>query len=178
MAFPQYAKTNHPAVIEAIRETHRRDKEFIASARELSEKLTGEPDQAVFVGDFWVGQQMVGIHRNYADMLNEHWGRWKKPKGIVVEPYKNNPIYDEVQNVAFEAADIPGRENLIWGRGRVGTGVLWESDGWVYSGIGFSPERDYPGQEEYGWQEILTSEFYLEMEKENTYREILSEQEA
>src|SRR5699024_4487250 len=100
MSFPQYAKTDHPEVVESIRETLRRDKEFGERVHALAERLTGDNGAGWVNGDLFDRKVMVGIDRKYKDKLP---GQWKKPDGGCVKPYKKNPIYEEISKIHYRA---------------------------------------------------------------------------
>lgn len=171
--FPDYAKTTNPEVIEAIRETLRRREDFFKRMRSLSEKLTSHSDKAMFGGWPLVKQYMTGI----SDDVNTATlpGRWKQPDRGVLRPFKNNPILAEIEGVNYGAVDIPGRENLALGFGRMGTGTVFEHAGAVYSHWGFErepmSEKNAAEAEEYGWTEILASEYHAARESELAQRQ-------
>ena len=180
MAFPQYAKTDHPEVLHALMENESLDEEFGKHVHALAERLTGDPNAGIVNGEVLRGNQMVGIAEEYVDKLP---GKWKKPRNGFVEPYKNNPIYDEIQAISYRPVPLPGRGNLLFGfngSGRVmGTGLVFEYDGYVYSGVAFNIEAGQTAKhEEYGWQEILPSEFHLAVEAENERRRKLRDSDG
>jgi hypothetical protein len=175
MTFPQYAKTNHPKVLEAVRETLRRDREFGERVQSMAAALTGDQDAGYVNGDLFDKKVMVGIATKYKDQLP---GRWKKPDGGCVKPYKNNPISEEISSIRYKAVRIPGRDNLVFGVGYLGTGTVFEYEGWVYSGYGFQTEHSPEDQDEFGWVEIMPSEFYKAVEDENERRRKLRESDG
>jgi|SRR5690625_24275 len=172
-SFPQYAKTDHPEVLQALAENISLEREFGKQVDALAERLTGNSEAGFINGSLLRGYAMVGIDADYADVLP---GKWKKPQQGVVEPYKNNPIYDEMQAISYRPVSVPGRGNVLFGfngAGRVmGTGLVFEYEGYVYSGLTFTIEAGRTGDfEQYGWVEIMPSEFHLALEAENKRRE-------
>jgi hypothetical protein len=171
--FPAFAKSNHPDVLESIHETHRRAKEFHQKMGDAAENIVGERNGIFYRGFMFDGQSFSGFSYQAVKAADVP-GQWKKPEGGVTRPYKNNPIWDELKGLTFEAAKIPGRTNLMWGIGRMGTGTLFDHDGYVYSGINFPldtmSEREAAEAEEFGWTEIMASEFHKAMETVNALR--------
>ncbi|GAA0187969.1 hypothetical protein [Glutamicibacter creatinolyticus] len=167
--FPQQAKTNHPDVIAAIEETLRREAEFRVKARAISEKYTGDPLKGWLNGRTFEGQHLSQIQVTEEQYKNLP-GRWKQRDHMGrTAPYKNNPVCEEF-HVGFRAENIPGRGNILWGSGYMGTGTVFLHHGYVYSHLGFKPqigEKAHSEIAEYGWTEILASELHLALEAYN-----------
>lgn len=170
--FPLQAKTNHPAVIASIEETLRRETEFRNKAREVSERYTGDPLKGWLNGRTYEGQRLSQIQVTEEQYKNLP-GRWKQRDHLGrTAPYKNNPVCKEF-HVGFKADRIPGRGNILWGSGYMGTGTVFLHDGYVYSLLGFKPqisEKEYSEIAEYGWTEIMASELHLALEAYNASR--------
>lgn len=172
--FPAFAKSNHPDVLEAIRETERRAKDFHERMGDVAEKIVGERNGIYLNGWMFDGQSFTGFSHAAVKNANAP-GQWTQPRNGITRPYKSNPIWDELKGLSFKAADIPGRTNLMWGAGRMGTGTIFEHDGFIYSGINFTlhdmNEKQAAEAEEFGWTEIMASEFHKAMETVNAERE-------
>lgn len=175
-AFPQYAKSEHPDVIAAIRETARLAKEFYHKLDDLSEEITGGRGNGYLRGNMFDQQFCSGFDAKAVKEASAP-GQWTKPEGGVTRPYKSNPLWQKMKDLGFTAPDIPGRENLMWGVGYMGTGIIFELEGWAYSGISFQlhpmSEKLAAAAEEFGWTEIMPSEFHKAMETENARRAAL-----
>lgn len=169
--FPESAKTSHPEVLEAIRESERRWEAFLEKMRDVSEKYTGERHHGYFSGDRFDRAGMTGVR---ASELNaDAPGQWKKPNRGVTEPYSKNPARADF-NVGYRAVPIPGRGNFHMSHGYMGSGVFFIHDGYAYSHYGFPVERGeaHRGEAEaYGWEEILASELHKALEDYNASRE-------
>lgn len=175
--FPMYAKTDNPHVCEAVRETERRREEFLAKARDMSIRLTGEPGNGFFNGWDFDKLHLVGFR---SGTVLDGNGRWTQPKSGVTRPYSNNPLRAEMSAIHYRAAELPGRGNVMWGGGRMGTGTIFEHGGHVYSGLSFTPDLTPVKAEqmvEFGWVEIMPSEFHKAMEDENARRALLESKE-
>lgn len=162
--FPDFAKSTNVDVLESVRETYRRRKEFFAKLKEVSKKYTGVENAGFYSGSTFESMHMSGIGRAYVEDVSKLPGQWKKPDRGVLKPYKNNLVVTADFSIGYKAADIPGRGNLVWGHGRLGTGVLFEFEGAIYSHFGFErfdmTETVAAEAEEFGWTEILASEYY------------------
>lgn len=160
--FPNYAKSEHPAVIEAVRAIYASKQEFMDKARELSLKYTDGPGNVYYSGWFLDSLAVTGLSANSVD-VSALPGKWKKPVRNVIAPYVSNPVTADFK-IRHKAVDIPGRGNLVWGHGRLGTGIAFEHVGAVYSYFGFDRHpMSVDGQTEadrYGWTEILASEYH------------------
>lgn len=180
MPFPTFAKSTHPDVLASIRETADRFEQFQSEMRALSERLTGEPSHAFYAGSHYHGMTMTGISAKVDPATLP--GRWKKPCEGMQKPFKNNPVAADLEAVRYLAASIPGRGNLIWGHGRIGTGTIFEFEGAIYSHLGFDREPMNDTQaaaaEQFGWTEIVGSEFHRAFEGENARRAQLREKDA
>lgn len=173
-AFPAFSKTSHPAVVDCIHEIQRLAEEFNQRVQQLAEEITGDRETGYSNGWLLVGKSMVGFDAEAVEKANAP-GRWKKPQGGMVAPFKSNPIHDQMSAVSYTAPHIPGRGNMHLGEGVMGTGQAFELDGTVYSRINFwiRPEYQYSDMAEFGWTEIKASEFYtaLESAQERAKRE-------
>lgn len=170
--FPQAAKTNHPDVIASINETLRREAEMRDAARAISEKYTGDKLKG------WLsGRTFDGLRLSQIQVTDEQFaslpGRWKKRDHMGrTSPYANNPEV-ETFNVGYKPEHIPGRGNILWGGGYMGTGTIFIHDGWAYSYLGFAPdisEKEFAEIEKYGWTEIVGSELHKALEDYNEAR--------
>lgn len=159
--FPDYAKSDHKEVFKAFRAVKKQRVDFLTKAQEVSLKYTGRKTNAYVNGSEFGGMSFAGISA-FSVNVDDLPGRWKTPAGNILTPFKNNPISEEF-NFGYKAVNVPGRGNLIWGQGRMGTGVLFEHDGFIYSHIGFETRdlnpRDEEAMNEFGWTEILASEY-------------------
>lgn len=168
--FPQFAKTSHPEVLEAIRESERRWDEFLERMRDVSEKYTGERHNGYFSGDRFDRASMTGVRAT--QLIQSAPGRWKKAVRGVTEPYSNNPARADF-NIGYRAVTIPGRGNLHMSSGYFGSGVFFIHEGYAYSHYGFRIERGeaHRGEAEaYGWEEIMPSELHKALEDYNANR--------
>lgn len=173
--FPTYAKTNHPDVLASMEKTKALREEFREKLRDVSEKYTGDRYAAYTSGWEHDRVHMSGIA---ADKLLPEMktGRWKQPRNGVIEPYANNPVSKDF-NIGYKADIVPGRGNILWGNGRMGTGTLFVWNGYVYSYMGFTAEiseKLASERDEYGWEEVLGSEIHKAIED---YNDALNEKE-
>lgn len=159
--FPQYAKTSHPDVIEAIIKAQEDFDQFLLRGRELSRFLTGDENRAMYRGNFLVGAHMAGLkvtEKQYKALPGQ-WKKWRR-EGITVEPYKNNPIMERLRGSDHPEQTIPGRRTMEWGVGFMGPGALFVHEGVAYSWFRFELSDQAPkDMKEYGWEEIKGSEF-------------------
>lgn len=160
---PQYMKTTDPAVLEAMQAAVESEREFFRYVNAVSMTLTGAEENVYHAGGTWRGRGIVGVRTQFVDQLP---GKWKKPHGALVEPFKNNPIREEWEAKRHPYMPIPGRRQVEWGDGYMGPGTLFEQDGVAYSGYGFLPRDPAPEGNEV-WEEILASEFMAAMEAYN-----------
>lgn len=169
--FPEYAKTSHPEVLATHRANIEAWGKFFEDARDLCEELTGRRDLLYFNGFSRHNTRATGLsHRDTRDI--DLPGKWKKPDGNVIKPYKSNPIAKRFDELTFKADALPGRNWLEWGDHHMGPGALFEHDGHIYSRYGFTPRDDRPDDfDTYGWIEIKASEWHAAAEalKEATH---------
>lgn len=151
--FPKYAKTNHPEVLAAMEQTRQRAADFMAAARDLAEEITGDPHAARVSGYPLSAMSMVGFDADAIERVRPH-GKWGRRDRGIIRPYKVNPIHQKMGSVFYEAAEIPGRGNMLVGQGRMGTGEVFEHEGYVYSRLDFTPVRAALDFQKYGWVEI------------------------
>lgn len=169
--FPANAMTTHPDVLEAVRETLRRKAEFLEKARAVSQKYLGDPQGGYFNGRDFATIHFTGLSHRLAQARGVTLpGQWKKPVQDVIAPYKNNPAVEDF-NLSYRAAPIPGRGNNVWGISHMGTGLIFEHDGAVYSHFAFErhpmDDQQVKEMEKYGWEEILGSTLSLAIEAAN-----------
>jgi len=156
--FPQYAKTNHPDVIQALMVTDQRRSAFLERVRLVSEKYTTGAHNGYING--WHHDQMWMVGVKHSALKDDVPGNWKKPTKGVTRPYSKNPA-DKDFRLSYKAEKIPGRGNVLRGMGRMGPGALFLLDGYVYSYLNFIPlraEEEAGDYKAYGWEEILPSE--------------------
>lgn len=160
--FPNYAKSSHPAVLASVRTIHEQYTGFLEKARAVSTKYTGSAGNGYLSGSPLDRMVITGIAASSVEASTLP-GRWKKPDGDKIVPYASNPAHEDF-DLNYKAENIPGRGNLIWGHGRLGTGNVFEHEGAIYSHIGFTThdlnERDAQAMNEFGWAEILGSEYH------------------
>lgn len=171
-SFPQYAKTDHPEVLQALAETDRRRKDFNNRVTEFLEKIVGNGKHPIWMnGSPHMGLTLIGLQPVDLD-IESLPGRWTKPGRSGIRPYKNNPLSQEFDQLSYKSASIPGRGNMQLGEGYMGTGTVFEHNGTVYSRLGFKPDHtvEHDSQHDYGWQEIMPSEFHTALEAENERR--------
>lgn len=165
--FPAYAKTADPDVAEALRKTFADYNEFLEKCRDVSEKYTGHRGASYLNGHPLSGVYFTGISAKNIEDPAGLPGRWKKPDGDILAPYKNNPAATDF-DIEHRATPIPGRQNLVVGIGMMGTGALFEHEGFTYSHFSFAMEpmsdRWAAEAKTYGWHEIPASEFYIAAE--------------
>lgn len=168
--FPQFAKTCHPEVLEAVRVSERRWDEFLEKMRDVSEKYTGERHNGYFFGDRCGSAHMTGVRAS--QLIQSAPGQWKKPIRGVTEPYSNNPARADF-NIRYRAEPIPGRGNFHMSSGYMGSGMFFIHEGYAYSHYGFFIERGeaHRGEAEaYGWEEIMPSELHKALDDYNSNR--------
>lgn len=164
--FPQYAKSTHPDVLQAIQTSNNTYDEFLKRARALCGELTGNPRAGMLNG--WRGDrvQLSGLNADEVDPTTLP-GQWKKPKGRTIAPYKNNPISERFAALKWQHEQVPGRPGLFLGNGYMGPGTLFIYDGAAYSSIGFAPFSESTDPADGAWEEIKASEFYAAVEAHN-----------
>lgn len=167
--FPQYAKSTHSDVLQTIRENETAYQEFMSNVRDFCEELTGNPLTGMLNGWKLDEVRMSGLHVNEVDPATLP-GNWKKPSGVTIAPYRNNPVYDRMAALVHKAPSIPGRPRLLWGPGSMGTGAVFEHNDAVYSKLGFRPLPDRVNPADGAWIEIKASEFYAAAEAEEVLR--------
>ncbi|HEY4534802.1 MAG TPA: hypothetical protein VIG71_02320 [Enteractinococcus sp.] len=162
MRFPQYAKTTHDEVLHAIQENNATYDEFVKHVRGFAEEFTGDVDCAVAYGWKLRCVRLEGLRTS--KFVND--STWTKPdRGGVTRPKKSNPLYERFSCLRHVAPTIPGRndgrnqDNLIMGSGYWGVGALFILNGVAYSGFGFMPTSEVKDATEFGWQEIMPSEY-------------------
>lgn len=175
--FPQNAKTNHPEVIASINETLRRESEMLEKARDISERYTGDRNKGWLSGRTFdhKGLSQIQVTKEQYEALP---GRWKVRDTMGrTSPYANNTEAKGF-HVGYKPEHIPGRGNILWGAGYMGTGTVFIHDGWAYSYLGFVPdisEKEFLEIEKFGWTEIVGSELHKALED---YNEALKENKA
>lgn len=161
--FPQFAKTTNADVIAVIEQNLADFDAFREKCADVTEKYTGKRSGGWLNGTWLRGARFSGIDvRNVPD-LKALPGRWKKPDGFALRPYVNNPVAEEFK-IEHNPAHTPGRGNLLWGNGYMGTGALFIHDGTAYSMFNFQAYLDHytvNQGDKYGWEEIRASEYHL-----------------
>lgn len=169
----QFSKTTHPDVLAAIQ--HNRDgfEDFRKRAFAFSEA------QGVEEGAYY-GSSFAGTHaiRSIGGRTKPTTGQWKRGySGRGWLPFKNNPLYAELESVRFEETPVPGVPGLVYGPytpsgGQIVTTphpFIW--DGVAYLGFQNQPVDQHgtrdPEPADGGWEEIRASEFYAAMEAYN-----------
>lgn len=161
---PQYARSTDPDVIAAVERNRQHELEFHRKIQALSEKWTGEPDNAWY-NRGGGGSVLIGL-RMTREQIEDAQGQWKKPdRNGAVRPYKSNSLSEEF-SIAAKHEDVPGRPSLLWGQNWMGGGSLFVLDGAAWSGVGFVPSA--PSDER--WTEVLASEFHAAVEAVNAAR--------
>jgi len=166
--FPQFAKTNDPRVLEVIQRNDDGFHEFSLRCSAVAEKYTGNPIGGRFNGSRLRGAAFLGLSAEHVSDVSALPGQWKKPENGAIMPYKSNPLIEEF-DIEFTAERTPGRGNILWGDGHVGTGQLFVHDGVAYSFFTFKTEalddEEAAEMAEYGWTEILPSAYHLAYEE-------------
>lgn len=169
-AFPQYAKTSDPNVLDAIRTNQELLKTFHERAVEFSQ-AQGIEDGAYYSSGFG------GVHTINALGGTEKptSGRWTEHPRGGWRPYKNNPIYKDMEHIQAKENAIPGLPTFLesaqdrdWRR-HIASPRAFIVDGVAFVGVSFIPEDggDKVKPEDGGWEEIRASEFMLAMETYN-----------
>lgn len=171
-AFPQYAKTCDAEVISAIE----RNKAGQAAVRERAHEFAKKHGDAEgnFYFSTFAGYRCTGIVSSEKPAT----GQWKRTSrthnGWL--PYKNNPLHEEFDALAFRPEGVPGIPDLLHGSPerdgtvRVGSPTLFVLDGVAFSGTTIQATDPFPDAG--GWEELKASEFHAAME---TYNERLKE---
>lgn len=161
--FPQYAVNTSQKAHDDFDALESSWEAFHEAVRELSQRITGDPHKGVIRGGRVHGAVMVGLPRQYDGELP---GKWKKPDGMVREPYRSNPISREFDAVRHDPPQIAGRPSFHMGEGRMGPGVIFRHNGAIYSGFGFQTTAErIEDPADNGWQEIKASEFHRAREE-------------
>lgn len=166
MRFPQYASTVAPDVTATIEENRKGQQDIRDKALAFAKKYGGE--DAGFRYSTFLGYRVTGIECDEKPAE----GQWKTGRrGYGYAPYKNNPINDEFEKLAFSPKDVRGVPDLLHAREsadgtqRVGCPTLFVLDGIAYSGSALTPIDAMPDGSP--WEEIKASEFHAAMEAYN-----------
>lgn len=160
-----YMRSNHPDVMAAWEECNSRWQAFCESGSAWAEKYSGQPG-------FMSGAaplrrtECSGLPADKVDR-STLVGKWKKPSRGLIAPYANSDAAREAPK--YEPPTIPGRPGLFWGGGRMGSGALFEHDGYLYSYVSIRDESgdnalDAAVLAAYGWDEIRASEYHAARE--------------
>lgn len=165
--FPQFAQTSDPRVLATIQRNIDGFHEFNLKGSAVAKKYTGSPIAGRFNGSLLRGAVFTGLSTEHVPDTTGLPGQWKKPENGAIMPYKSNPVIEEF-NIEFKAEHTPGRGNILWGDGHVGTGQLFVHDGVAYSYFTFKTEpldkQEAAEMVEHGWTEILPSAYHLAYE--------------
>lgn len=162
--FPQYARTDHPAVLEAVQQTLADYRAFRAQCAALAEQLTGHRDAAITRGWAFDLCRLIGFKAHRVDPKRVQ-GKWTTPKQGLTRPHKSSALHARMSQVSHLAATIPGRGNILWGENQFHTGAIFVHGGQVYSGLEFTPAQPARADmDDYGWVVIPEANFHDVME--------------
>lgn len=169
-AFPQYARTTDPAVLDVLAQNRELDKEFLARGMAFAEAHGGTG----FYSSRWGGT--TSIVAIAADKKPTS-GQWKKhPRGGWA-PYKNNPLHAEFSRIECLQKSVPGLPEYVESayndqmQHYMANPRPFVLDDAVYVGFSFVPQdrnsKHDPKPEDGGWEEIRASKYVLAMETFN-----------
>lgn len=169
-AFPQYAKTTAPAVLDALEQNKALDKEFFARGMAFAEAHGG----TAFYSSRWGSTtSMVAIKADEKPTT----GQWKRHARGGWIPYKNNPLYKVFNDIELRRVAIPGLPEFVESgyndrmQHYIASPHPFVLGGAAYVGFSFVPQdRNYqndPKPEDGGWEEIKASEWHAAREAYN-----------
>lgn len=160
-----YMRSNHPDVLAAWEDCKTRWEAFCDAGHAWAEKYSG---QRVFmsIGNMLRKTECSGLPSDKVDP-SKLVGKWKKPARGCIAPYANNPAAKEAPE--YQGVRIPGRPSLFWGGGRMGSGALFEHEGYLYSHVRIRDEYaddeiDAEVMDAYGWEGLRGSEYLAAQE--------------
>lgn len=164
-----YMRSNNAEVLKAWRDAVEARDEFLRVACDWAVKITGAPSIAVR-GNLLEGLYAVGFAADRVDR-DALPGHWKKPKHGVITPYMSNTLYKEFVSLRTPAVTIPGRPSCFYGNSLIGSGAMFEWDGYLYSYTSIRDdmadnrwEEDMAIMSRYDWEELRGSTYYAAQE--------------
>lgn len=160
-----YMRSKHPDVLAAWGEIDTRWQAFCEGGSAWAEKYSGQErfmsNNNPLTYTFCSGLPATDVDRSTLV------GKWKKTSRGLIAPYANSEAAREAPK--YEPPTIPGRPGRFWGGGFMGSGALFEHDGYLYSHVSIRDESgddalDAEVMAAYGWEEILASEYHLARE--------------
>ncbi|WNN95197.1 hypothetical protein SEA_MAGRITTE_246 [Microbacterium phage Magritte] len=170
-AFPQFASTNSQNVLDAIEENQRLQREFHERALAFSQ-AQGIEDGAYFSSTFGGTHEVTAL----GGKVKPTTGRWTEHPRGGWRPFKNNPLFQEMQKLRVQMEPIPGLPALVESKPNAMMQHYLASprpfvvDDVAYVGFNFEPTDNLRSQsepEDGGWEEIKASEFHKAMETFN-----------
>jgi hypothetical protein len=177
-AFPQYAKTTDPSVFDALRENEALNKDFFERGMAFAEANGG----SAFYSSRWgKTTDLTAIESDKKPTT----GRWTEHPRGGWRPFKNNPLYAQMQAIKLHRNAVPGLPEYVESaynsqmQHYISAPRPFVVDGVVYVGFTFIPQdrnsKSDPEPSEGGWEEIRASEFHAAME---TYNDRIKEQKG
>lgn len=159
----QYARSTDPEVIAIVQRNWAKRAEAIARQFEWCSKFGAE--------EYYISgpPPSVDIRALKLHVRPKGFGNWARGAAPdTYRPAKNNPLYKEMQELAFEAEGIPGCPGVLFksspymNASRWGSPLVIAHDGAAWSGIGFAPTEGEFGPQ---WDEALPSRFLSAQEE-------------
>lgn len=173
-AFPQYASTTDPNVLDAIRVNEELRRSFHQRAVAFSQEQ-GVEDGAYYSSGFGGTHTVTAL----GGKTKPTTGRWTQHPRGGWRPFKNNPVFKDMERIKFQENAVPGLPSLVesapnsQGQHYLATPHPFIVDGVAYVGFNFTPADNMGSRaqpEDGGWEEIKASELHRAME---TYNERL-----
>lgn len=170
-AFPQFASTNAQGVLDAIEINQRLQREFHERAIAFSQ-AQGIEDGAYFSSTFGGTLEVTAL----GGKVKPTTGRWTQHPRGGWRPYKNNPLFTDMQKLRVQSEEIPGLPALVesvsnaMGQRYLASPRPFVVDDIAYVGFNFTPDDNMGSRanpEDGGWEEIKASEFHKAMETFN-----------
>jgi hypothetical protein len=167
--FPQYARTNDPAVLAAVRVNLEGRSKHHQDAIQFA-KEQGVEDGAYYSGDF-AGSRTI---RAIGGAQKPTTGQWKKGYGgYGWRPFKKNPLHETIDGIRWNDVEIPGLPSTLMGPGVIYSPRPFEVGDAVYVGLSGQPDELSRGDSDPadgGWEEIKASEYHAAIEAYNEGR--------
>lgn len=168
--FPQFAKTTDPKVLDGIRRNLDQAKDFHRRACEFSEAQG--VDKGTYYPNEFAGNHRVGA---LGGRTKPETGRWTAHPRGGWRPFKNNPLYAEMEAIQYNDEALPGLPETVHGdagdgRSYIATPHPFIVDDAAYVGFSFPPDAGWnqmPDPALGGWEEIRASEFHKARETYN-----------